>query len=142
MEEEHASSNKFSELFITTGRIQFYIVFLILSGFIIYGQDFINIFFGEEYSNAYILTCILMISISIQHIQTLGIGITQAKNKYRYRILLYTALSILNFICSIFLIKSFNYFGAAISTGVTTAICELIMVFYYHHYIKLNMIQF
>lgn len=139
MEEKNATSTEFTQVFIFSARVQFYLVFLLISLFIIFGNNFLNVFFGRDYSDAYLLTSILMLSISLQLIQTLGINILQAKNLYRHRIIIYIALSIINCILSYFCIQKYSYFGAALSTGATTFICEIIMIFYYKKRVGLNM---
>ena len=44
MEEKKASDKEFTEIFIKTGRLQFIIMALIISGFVLFGREFINIF--------------------------------------------------------------------------------------------------
>ena len=70
---------------IKIGRLQGYIIFCMLFGFILFGQKFIEIWAGEEYQDAYYLTVIIMIPLAIPLVQNLGISILQAKNKYAFR---------------------------------------------------------
>ena len=85
MEANNASNKEFTNVFIKTGRLQYIVMALIISGFIIFGQQFINLWAGETYSSAYKIGCILMLPVTIPLIQNVGLSILQAKNKYKYR---------------------------------------------------------
>lgn len=142
MESSKASSQKFEDILSKTGNIQFFLVSLIMSGFIIYGDELFAILFGSDYSECYILLIILMLPSCIAMIQVIAIDILQAKNKYRFRTLLFASLSFINVIASIFLVKNFKCIGAAVSTSSTVLLCEVIMSVYYHKKLNLNMLAF
>ena len=56
MQEKHASDTEFTEMFIKTGRIQYILMALITSGFILFGREFINItWVGVEYDKSYFI---------------------------------------------------------------------------------------
>ena len=144
MESENASDKEFSDIFIKTGRIQYVIMALILSGFILYGSEFINIMWvGPEYSESYIISCILMISITVPLIQNIGINILQAKNKYKYRVIIFSIFAIINLVISIILSKLYGGIGAAIGTAISliggAGIC---MNIFYYRKIHINIIEF
>mgnify|MGYP003295793970 CR=1 FL=1 len=85
MEDNKASDEEFTEVFIKTGRIQYILMALIITGFVLFGQVFINIWAGAGYESAYLIACILMIPITVPLIQNIGLSILQAKNLYKYR---------------------------------------------------------
>ena len=62
MVEKKVSDVEISNLFIKTGRIQFMILFLILSGFLLFGNEFIRIWAGDGYRTSYYISLILMIA--------------------------------------------------------------------------------
>ena len=82
---EENSNEKITELFIRVGRIQFILLFLIASGFVVFGRFFITFWAGDGYSDAYIITLLLILPITIPLIQNLGIEIQRAKNKHNIR---------------------------------------------------------
>ena len=49
----HRPAEEFSALFIRIGRLQFLLVGLVLSGFILFGQRFIHFWVGDDFSEAY-----------------------------------------------------------------------------------------
>lgn len=143
MEVDPNSKENFTDLFIKTGRLQFLVMMLILSSFLLFGEKFIVILFGVEYQEAYYIACILMIPVSIPWIQNIGLGILQAKNKYQFRVIVYIVIAIGNIFLSIFLAKDYGGIGTAIGTGLSFIIGNfIIMNFYYHKVIKINIIKF
>ena len=134
MEEQNASDEEFSHVFIQTGRIQYIVMALIMSGFLLYGQEFINIVWvGPEYSQSYIIACILMLPLTIPLIQNVGLNIIQAKNQYKFRVIVLFIFSIFNLIISIFLSKLYGGIGAAIGTSLSIIFGQIIFmnIFYY-----------
>lgn len=143
MEANKASDKEFTNVFIKTGRLQYIVMGLIMSGFIIFGQQFINLWAGESYSSAYIIGCILMIPVTIPLIQNVGLSILQAKNKYKYRTLIFFFIAIANILISIPLSKTFGGIGAAIGTAISLIVGQgFIINIYYHKKIHIDIISF
>ncbi len=119
MEERKASNEEFTDIFIKTGRLQYIVMALILTGFVLYGREFINLMWvGPEYDESYFIACILMIPITVPLIQNVGINILQAKNLYKFRVIILFIFAIANVIISIFLAKLYGSIGAAIGTAI------------------------
>ena len=87
------SDQDVSDLFIRTGRVQFSILGFVLSGFIVFGKDFIMLWAGPEYLQSYHIALAFFIPLLIPLIQNLGITILQARNELRFRAVLYLALA-------------------------------------------------
>lgn len=132
-----------SNLFIRIGRIQFMILSLILGGFILIGKQFIILWAGSEYEDAYIIVLTIMIPLSIPLIQTLGLTIMQAQNKHKFRSKIYLFIAILNVLMSIPLAKLFGGWGCALATAVSMSIGHIvIMNIYYYKIIQLDISLF
>ena len=134
MEEKKASDKEFTDIFIKTGRIQFIVMALIMSGFVLFGREFINILWvGSEYDQSYFIACILMITSTVPLIQNVGLNILQAKNKYKFRVMVLFAFAILNVIVSIILAQIYGGIGAAIGTALSNILGQIIFmnIFYY-----------
>lgn len=143
MEANNATDKEFTDIFIKTGRIQFIIMGLIMSGFIIFGQQFIKIWAGDSYDLAYIIGCILMIPVTIPLIQNIGLSILQAKNKHKYRTIVFFFIAIANVLISIPLSKAYGGIGAAIGTAISLIVGQgFIINIYYHKKIHINIINF
>lgn len=132
-----------SDLFIRTGRIQYIIMVLILSGFIVYGRYFINLWAGPGYEEAYIITILFFVSLLIPLIQNLGITILQARNQMKFRSLLYLGISIFALVLQIVLAKKYGGIGCAIAiSGALLFGQGLIMNIYYGKKQGLDIVRF
>ena len=121
-----------SDLFIRTGRIQYIIMAFILSGFIVFGRQFIALWAGPGYEDAYVITVLFFVSLLIPLIQTLGITILQARNQMKFRSLLYIAIALVALVFQIILAKKFGGIGCAIAVAGALLLGQgLIMNIYY-----------
>lgn len=136
-------NDKLTNLFTKVGRIQFIILSLVCSGFIFFGQPFINMWAGTNYNDTYPIALMLIIPVTIPLIQNLGIEIQKAKNMHQFRSLIYLLIAIGNVFISIPLAKNYGGLGAATGTAISLIIGNiLIMNWYYHKKIGLNMVYF
>lgn len=132
-----------SDLFIRTGRIQYIVIALILTGFIVFGRDFIHLWAGTEYESAYLITLLFFVSLTIPLIQNLGITILQARNQMKFRSLLYIVIAILSLVFQIILAKQYGGIGCAIAIAGALLLGQgLIMNIYYHKKQNLNIWKF
>lgn len=132
-----------SDLFIKTGRLQYIVMSTILLGFIIFGKQFINLWAGDEYENAYYITLMFFVCLFPPLIQNLGIAILQARNQMKFRSLLYVVIAGLSLILQIFLSKIYGGIGCAIAISSALLIGQgLIMNIYYHKRQGINIISF
>ena len=143
MEDNKATDKEFTDIFIKTGRIQYLLLALIISGFVLFGKAFINIWVGSNYMDAYLIACILMIPITVPLIQNIGLSILQTKNLYKYRTIIFFGIAILNICISIPMAKMYQGIGAAIGTAFSLVLGQgLILNIYYHKKVGLDMIEF
>lgn len=134
---------KLTQIFVKVGRIQFIILLLILTGFIFFGEYFILIWAGKEYSNAYYVALLLIIPVTIPLIQNIGIEIQRAKNMHQFRSYIYLCMAIFNIVITIFLAKKWGELGAALGTGVSVVLANgIIMNLYYYKKIGIDIIYF
>lgn len=122
-----------SNLFIRTGRIQYIVMAFILTGFIVFGRDFINLWAGKDYESAYIITLLFFVSLTIPLIQNLGITILQARNQMKFRSLLYIVIASISLVFQIVLAQEYEGLGCAIAIAGALFLGQgLIMNVYYH----------
>lgn len=138
------SSNKdLSDEFIKVGRLQFLILFLVLSGFVLFGKEFVILWAGQNYVESYYIALVLMIPVFIPLIQNLGISILQAKNLHKFRSILYMFVAIFNIIISIPLAKMYGGIGAAWGTAISLIIGNIFIInIYYYKKAKLDIPRF
>ena len=138
-----ATDKELSDLFIRTGRIQNIIMSLILFGFVVFGQQFINLWAGENYSNAYYMTIAFFFSLYVPLIQNMGITILQARNQLQFRSVLYIVLAFIALLLEIFFAKIWGGIGCAIAVSLALVIGQgLVMNIYYQRVQRIDIIKF
>ena len=144
MENDSASDEEFTDIFIKTGRVQYIVMALIITGFVLFGKEFIEIMWvGPEYAESYIIACILMIPMTIPLIQNVGLNILQAKNQYKFRVIILMIFAAVNVGISIVLSKLYGGIGAAIGTAISIVLGQVIfMNIFYHKKVGINIIKF
>ena len=137
--EENDGDKKVSDIFIKVSRIQLYVMALILFGFIIFGKQFIILWVGEQYIDSYYILLLLLIPSIVPLTQNIGISILQAKNKHKFRSVVYLIIAILNILISIPLSRQYAGIGAAIGTALATIIGQIVtMNIYYWKVVKID----
>ena len=134
---EETDDSEISKLFIKVGRVQFIILGLIISGYILFGKEFICIWVGENYKESYYIGLLLLIPITIPLIEGIGVQIQRAKNRHQTRSIVYFIIAIANILISIPLIKWKGAVGAAIGTCIALILGHGLFMNYYYQY-KLN----
>ena len=143
MAAKNSPISEVSALLIRIGRLQFYIVSFILSGYIVFGQRFLLFWAGENYGEAYYVALLTMIPLSVPLIQSIAYSTIVARNKHRFRAIIYAVIAVVNIVTTYFMIPKFGVIGAAICTAVAYAVGNgLIMNLYYCRIIKLDIIGF
>lgn len=140
---ESDDNNQLTDLFTKVGRAQFMVLALILSGFIIFGYDFIALWAGDGYEQSYLTALFLLIPVTVPSVQNLGLNIQQAKNKHKFRSVVYFAIAVCNVALSIPLCGKYGAVGAAAGTAFALIIGNgIAMNIYYHRVIGLNILYF
>lgn len=124
--------NELSDMFIKIGRIQYILLGLISSGFIIFGEEFIYLWLGQGYTEVYKIALWIMIPLTIPLIQNTGIAIVQARNQHQFRSIVYFFIAILNVITSVLLVKNYGAIGCAIATGISFILGNVIIINIYY----------
>ena len=136
-------NRRLTDLFTKVGRVQFIVLMLILSGVIFFGKFFVLKWAGEGYENAYVVSLLLMIPVTVPLIQNIGIEIQRAKNMHQFRSYIYLGMALLNIVISIFLAKLWGETGAALGTTISLVLANgIIMNWFYHKKIGLDMFYF
>lgn len=137
---EPDSTRALSELFAKVGRIALYPLLLVLTGFIVFGQDFIRLWAGEGFGDSYWVAVVIMVPFTIDIMQNIGLVILQVLDKYYFRARMYFVAALVNIAITCVLAWQFGCIGAAAATGVAMfATSGLIMNVYYARTVGLDM---
>ena len=128
-----------TKMFIQIGRIQFYIIALVLSGFVVFGYYFIGFIAGSGYESSYIIALLTMVPLSVPLIQNTGYNILVAQNKHRFRAVVYFIIAILNVISTYLIVPYLGGIGAALCSSIAYFIGQVvIMNIYYYRVIGID----
>ncbi len=137
------SDREISDLFIKVGRLQYIIISFALTGFIIFGQEFINLWVGEEYSQSYLVAIIILAPMMVSLIQGMGGIILQAKDMHKFRSVVFFIIALFNLVMSILFVQWWGVVGCALATAVSFTIGNiLVMNFYYWKKVKIDIPAF
>ncbi|MDD6484110.1 MAG: oligosaccharide flippase family protein [Clostridiales bacterium] len=136
-------NGELTRLFTKVGRVQFLVLGLAVSGYVLFGKEFIGIWAGNGYEESYQIGLFLMLPVTIPLTQNLGIEIQRAKNMHKTRSVVYLLIAVSNIFISIPCIKLWGIKGAAIGTALSLLAGNgLFMNIYYHKKIGLNILYF
>ena len=120
-----ATDKELSDELVKVGRIQYLVIFLAMSGYVLFGREFIHAWVGQEYDESYFVVLFLAIPLCLTLIQNLGISIMQAKNKHQFRAISTAIMSVINVIISIFLARAYGAIGAAMGTAFSLIVINI-----------------
>ena len=136
-------NRELDKLMLRIGRLQFYIVSLLLIGYIFLGRPFIMLWAGDNYSSAYVIGLLLLLGVYVPAFQNIGLEIQKAKNKHKARSLIFILVAIFNIALTIPFAIWWQGAGAAFATFICRIIGNVVfMNIYYQKGIGLDMISF
>lgn len=131
------------KLFIRVGRLQFISLGCILLGFVAVGRTFVVLWGGDaKFAVDYAITLLLFFATLWANMQMLGYEILRAKSMHKFSSLVYLGIAVANIALGIPLCMKFSELGAAIGTTVSTIAGMLVMNWYYHRRVGLDIPRF
>lgn len=136
---QKASVTELSALFNKIGRAQYFLLLLILTGFIIFGEQFIQLWAGSDFKSAYWMTLLIIVPFTIELIQNVGLAILQGMNQYTFRAKVYLVMGIINLALAVPLGMHWGGTGCAFATGLCMLLGNgVIMNWYYSRIVGLD----
>lgn len=126
-----AAEADISHVYIRVGRVQYLLLFLLFSGFFIFGKEFIHLWAGEAFDGAYWMTMIVLGPMTIGLIQGTGGSVLQAMNKFRFYTAAYSCAGIGNVLLTWFWADLYGGMGCAWAMAVSLGSEAIIMTWYY-----------
>ncbi len=136
-------TEEISALFIRIGRLQFFALGLVGSGFVIFGQEFVSLWAGDGFEDSYWIALLIMLPFTTDLIQNVGFAILQAMNRYGIRAAVQTLVGVINIVLAVPLGMKYGGIGCAAATGFCMFLGNGICMSYcYAHYLNLQMGKF
>lgn len=128
-----------SKLFIRIGRIQFILLSFLMSGFVVFGRQFISCWVGEYQMAAHGIALAVIVPSLIPLSQNIGISVLRAMNMHRFRSIIYLFIAIVNVVLSVPLAIRYGGLGAASATALATCVGQIcVMNWFYSKKIGLD----
>lgn len=132
-----------SALFIQIGRVQCYLLLLLLTGFTIFGREFIQAWAGADFLPAYGMTLLVIAPFTIGLIQDAGASILQAMNQFGFRAKGCIAIGAVNIVLAVPLGLQYGGMGCAFATGLCLLVWNgPVMNLYYARAVGLDIRSF
>ena len=123
---------KLTDFVVRPGRYEAMICMAILIGFTLLGKDFIALWIGNEYSDAWMVALLLMVPFTIPLCENVMITILNAQNKRMFRSVVLFGVAGLNVLLTVFLVGRVGFIGAAIGTCVSVILGHGIVINIYY----------
>lgn len=127
------------ELMIRVGRIQLFIILLIFSGFVVFGQQFIHLWVGDTFNASYYVFLLLVFVNILSLTMQIGMDMVYAENKIKQPALRVVISSAIGLVLSIFLAPKYGAIGCAAATGFALVLTQILYVDFYQRKMGLNM---
>lgn len=136
------ASKAITDLMIRVGRIQFYVISLIIFGFLILGQDFLQLWVGDKFHNTYYVVLLLIGTNIVTLTQHVAGDLVLAENKVRYTATLTFIASGLALLGAILLAPSMGAVGSALSFFVAMSINIIQLNIFYRQKLSISVGRF
>lgn len=124
------------------GRIQIYIVGLILLGVICFGHEFIHLWVGDGFSDSYYCAILIIVPSLFYLPKMIGIETVYAKNQVKKMAIVQVLMAVFNLIGAVLLSSSMGAIGICISICVAYMVRTLCMDIIFYKDLRIDMAQF
>lgn len=139
---QQSSSEDLTQMMIRIARFSLFSLIIIFIGFLFLGKEFIYLWVGESYKDAYYIAIIVMIGYTIPLLQTFANSLLEARKLFKFKALVYLTCLLLGTGLSFFFVR--NY-GIKIVINFIVGfwlLGQLIMNIFYNRKLKLNIFSF
>ena len=136
------TTQELTEYMVKIGRISAIVLMLIWVNFTIVGQDFIELWVGVEYQQAWLVALLIMSVYTVPLLQAIANQVLDAKKLFKFKAKIYLVFLSWGLLLGYFLIDYHPIYGMVIGLAAGWIISLIIMTTYYHRFLKLDMIYF
>lgn len=138
--ERGGEKDELMPLMLSVGKFQYAINGLIVAGFAVVGKEFINLWMGPTYLDAYY--GILLVIIPGLFFNSMQIANTAMIVRKKVNLQAWVNLGMVNVLLSIILSSYFGVIGACISISIAYMLRAVVLLFIYKRVLKIDMASF
>lgn len=128
----NATGEELTDFVIRPGRFQAMVAVAIVAGFTVLGKNFITIWIGKQYLDAYYIILMLIVPVTVPLVENTAISILDASMKRMYRSMVLLVMAVVNVLISVILIKWFSFWGAAMGTFISLCVGHIFLMNIYY----------
>lgn len=130
---QEGGRTEMGNIFKRVGRFQFLMLSFVLIGFTVFGREFMELWVGSFYRDAYWIALLIMVPTLFTQAQTIGLAILQALNMHRVRSIMMAVVAVFNIAISIPLAMRYEGIGAAMGTCIGYVLGQILFMNWYYH---------
>ena len=104
-----------------------------MSAFVAFGRQFINLWAGPGYEEAYYVALLTMIPVTLPLIQNTGLNMLYAMNKHQFRSSVYAVIAATNVVLTFWWVENFGMIGAAAATCLAYIVGHVFIMNWFYH---------
>lgn len=139
---QEASSDALTSEMIKIGRFSLLTLLLILGGFLLYGRQFVQLWVGDTYKDAWLIALIIMFSYTLPLVQSFANSMLEARSKFAFKALTYISLIVIGTAVGTYLVRYYGVIGLICGATGGWLLSQLIMNVYYQRVLQLDMLRF
>jgi O-antigen/teichoic acid export membrane protein len=136
------SNEDLTSMMVKVGRVCLLILLFILGGFYLFGREFIHLWVGDNFRESWVLAMLIMIGYTTPLVQSFANSILEARALLAFKAILYLCMTIIGTTVGAFLVKDFGATGMMLGSTGAWMVSQIIMNFYFHRILKLNIFRF
>ncbi len=129
-------------LMLRVGRIQLFLITLVFTGFVIFGQQFLKLWVEPQFKNTYYVLLCLILTNLVTLTQRIADDYIYVENRIKDSSIRLFLSSLVGLIISALLAPKMGAIGCGIGTGAGLIIYTISINYYYNNMLKLNMKEF
>ncbi len=125
------SAVELTQMMIKVGKFNNFLLLYILSGFFLFGREFIHLWVGDNFQDSWLIALLIMIVLTIPLTQSFGNSILEAKKKIAFRAIISLLAILIGVISGFFLSKTYGVSGMIIPVVFAYLVNSIFVNIYY-----------
>lgn len=137
-----ASGAELTDMMTRIGRFSLIALLLIFGGFLLFGRQFVTLWVGEHYLEAWTVAIIIMFSYTLPLVQSFANSILEARSLFAYKAVVYISLIVLGTGIGAYLVRFYGISGIIYGSAGGWILSQVLVNIYYHRKLKLEILRF
>lgn len=139
---KNATSESLTDMMVKIARYSLFSLMLIFIGFWGIGSDFISLWVGTDYHDAYYIALIVMIGYTVPLMQTFANSILEARKLFKFKTMIYLVFLIVGTGVSVFTVEKYGIVSVIICIVLGWLASQVIMNWYFRKKLGLKIGNF